>query len=48
MAAETKQKLLSLAQEFVVKRRLDGADEETLAEVRREVDEGFKQLEPLL
>ena len=48
MASETTGLLRSLAQEFGIKRRLDGPDDETLAEVRRRVDEGFRHMEPLL
>ena len=48
MAEETKQRLLSLAQEFGGKRRLSGPEDDYLAEVRRRLDEAFEQLEPLL
>jgi hypothetical protein len=48
MAEETKQGLLSLAREFNGNKRLQGPDEPSLAEVRRQVDEAFDKLRPLL
>ena len=48
MAEESKQALRSLAQEFGGSRRLQGPDEASLAEVRRQVDDAFEKLRPLL
>jgi hypothetical protein len=47
MTEETRQQLMALAREFG-KRRLTGPDEDTLAEIRHQVDVAFGQLEPLL
>jgi hypothetical protein len=48
LANETKQRLLALATEFGGRRRLREPDEETLAEIRHQVDAAFEQLGPLL
>jgi hypothetical protein len=48
MADETKQGLLSLAREFNGNKRLQSPDEASLAEVRRQVDDAFDKLRPLL
>jgi len=48
LALDTKQRLLSLAKEFGGKRRLADPDEDTLAEIQRQVDAAFDQLGPLL
>jgi hypothetical protein len=48
LAVETRQRLLALAQELGGKRRLVDPDEDTLAEMRRQVDAAFEQLGPLL
>jgi hypothetical protein len=48
LATETKDRLLSVSREFGAQRRLAGASEASLAEVRRTVDEAFAKLEPLL
>lgn len=48
MAAETKDRLLALAQEFDGKRRLGPPTDAALAKTRRVVDEAFEKLRPLL
>jgi hypothetical protein len=48
MAEETRQRLMALAREFDGKRRLADPDEDTLAEMRHQVDAAFEQLGPLL
>jgi len=48
IAEEAKRRLLGLASEFGCKRRLNGATEANLAEVRRTVDEALDKLGPLL